>query len=97
MQEQYTPETYIGGLYTFEMAGVTYYTTYYDLYNSIVNGTGINHIDDQAKLPYYGAQNVQKPSSNTSRALIERDKTGRFVTMRLEDDSMVYDLKYTKV
>lgn len=93
LQEQYTTDTYIGGIYAFDMVGVTYYTTYYDLYNSIVNGTGINSIDDQAKLPYYGAMDVDKPISNTSRALIQRDKTGRFVTMRLEDDSLVYDLK----
>ena len=93
MQEEYDEKTYIGGIYSFEMAGVTYYTTYYDLYNSIVNGTGINHIDDQAKLPYYGALNVEKPTVLTSRALIEKDKSGRFITMRLEDDSFVYDLK----
>ena len=48
LQGEYTAETYKdkGGIYTFEMVGTTYYTTYYDLYNSIVNGTGINHIDD---------------------------------------------------
>ena len=93
LQEQYTPGTYTGGIYAFEMVGTTYYTTYYDLYNSIINGTGINHIDDQAKLPYYGAMDVEKPISKTSRALIQRDQSGRFVTMRLEDDTLVYDLK----
>ena len=75
------------------MVGVTYYTTYYDLYNSIVNGTGINHIDDQAKLPYYAAQDMEKPVTKTTRALIDKDKSGRFVTMKLEDDSYVYGLK----
>lgn len=95
LQEQYTADTYIGGIYSFEMVGTTYYTTYYDLYNSVVNGTGINHIDDQAKLPYYGAQDIEGPVSNTSRALIQKDESGRFVTMQLEDDSLVYDLKAT--
>ena len=93
MQEQYDNDTYIGGIYTFEMAGTTYYTTYYDMFNSIINGTGINSIDDQAKLPYYGAMDVDKPETVTTRALIEKDSSGRFVTVRLEDDSLVYDLK----
>ena len=93
LQEQYTQDTYKGGIYTFEMVGETYYVSYYDLYNSIVNGTGINNIDDQAKLPYYGAVDMEKPTYLTSRALIEKDQSGRFVTMRLEDDSRVFELK----
>ena len=95
LQEQYDNDTYIGGIYTFEMAGATYYTTYYDLFNSIVNGTGINSIDDQEKLPYYGAQDMEKPTTVTARALIEKDPSGRFITMRIENDSLVYDLKAT--
>ena len=95
LQEEYNNDTYIGGIYTFEMAGVTYYTTYYDLFNSIVNGTGINSIDDQEKLPYYGAQDIEKPTTVTSRALIEKDSSGRFISMRIENDSLVYDLKAT--
>ena len=93
LQEEYTNETYKGGIYSFEMAGTTYYTTYYDLYNSIINGTGVNSLDDQAKLPYYGAMDIEKPISTTSRALIEKDESGRFVTLHLENDSLVYELK----
>ena len=95
LQEQYDNDTYIGGLYTFEMAGTTYYTTYFDLFNSIVNGTGINSIDDQAKLPYYGAQDIDKPVTIKARALIEKDPSGRFVSMTIEDDSLVYELQAT--
>ena len=93
LQEEYNNDTYIGGLYTFEMAGVTYYTTYYDMYNSIINGTGINSIDDQAKLPYYGAIDTEQPEVVKTRALIESDESGRFISMRMENDSLVYDLK----
>lgn len=97
MQDEYTAETYKGGLYTFEMVGSTYYTTYYDLYNSVVNGTGINYIDDQAKLPYYGAEDLEEPIVEKSRALIDRDKSGRFISIKLENDSLVYDLTSTSV
>lgn len=93
LQEEYSDDNYIGGLYTFEMAGISYYTTYYDLYNSVVDGTGINSIDDQAKLPYYGAQDIEKPLTYAKRALIEKDPSGRFISMRIEDDSLLYDLK----
>ena len=89
----YTIDNYIGGLYTFDQAATTLYTTYYDLYNSIINGTGMNNIDGQKKLPVYGTQDMEVPVEKTSRALIEKEKSGRFKTIRLEDDSLVYDLK----
>ena len=88
----YDATTYIGGLYKFDWTTSTYYTSYYDLYNSVIKGTGVNNIDDQAKLPYYGVQDMDKEIKKESRALIEKDKSGRFVSIRLEDDSYVYDL-----
>ena len=88
----YDATTYIGGLYKFDWTTSTYYTSYYDLYNSVIKGTGVNNIDDQAKLPYYGVQDMEKEISKESRALIEKDKSGRFTSIRLEDDSYVYDL-----
>ena len=88
----YDATTYIGGLYKFDWTTSTYYTSYYDLYNSVIKGTGVNNIDDQAKLPYYGVQDMDKDVTKTSRALIEKDKTGRFTSIKLEDDSYVYDL-----
>ena len=79
-------------MYKFDWTTNTFYTSYYDLYNSVIKGTGVNNIDDQAKLPYYGVQDMDKDITKTSRALIEKDKTGRFTSIKLEDDSYVYDL-----
>ena len=92
---EYTVENYIGGLYTFDQASISYFTTYYDLYNSIVEGSGINNIDDQKKLPTYGTQDMSVKEEKTSRALIEKDKSGRFTSVKFEDDSLVYELKAT--
>jgi len=88
----YNADTYIGGIYTFDMGGTTVYTTYYDLANSIINGTGINNIDDQSKLPYYGAENMDVPKTATEKALVETDESGRFISIRFENDSVVYTL-----
>ena len=89
----YDATTYIGGLYKFDYTTSTFYTTYYDLYDSAVSGTGVNNIDNQKKMPYYGAQDMDVVKDLSSRALIERDKSGRFTSIRLEDDSLVYTLK----
>ena len=95
---EYNADTYIGGLYTYDQAASTYYTSYYDLYNSVIYGDGINNIDNQKKLPYYGTQDMEIEIESTSRALIEKDKSGRFKSIRLEDDSLVYDLTaYTEI
>ena len=88
----YNADTYIGGLYSFDWTTNTYYSSYYDLYNSTINGTGINNIDDQSKLPYYGVQDADNAIVKECRALIEKDKTGRFTSIQLEDDSMTYKL-----
>ena len=90
---EYNADTYIGGLYKYNQAASTYYVSYYDLFNSVVNGSGINNIDNQKKLPYYGTVDTEVEVENTSRALIEKDKSGRFKTIKLEDDSQVYELK----
>ena len=88
-----TADNYIGGIYSFERDGVTYYTTYYDLFNSIQSGEGVYNIDNQKKLPTYGTQDMEVEVKETKRALIEKDKSGRFTSIKLEDDSNVYDLK----
>ena len=90
---EYNADTYIGGLYSYDQAASTYYTTYYDMFKSVAEGDGVNNIDNQKKLPYYGTQDKEVEIENTSRALIEKDKSGRFKSIRLEDDSFVYDLK----
>ena len=68
----------------------TYYTTYYDLANSYVNGDGVNHTDNQAKLPVYEASYVTTPKETTEKALLETDTNGRFSSIRFENDSLVY-------
>mgnify|MGYP006988851968 CR=1 FL=1 len=92
LTEEYNADTYIGGIYSYDQAASTYYTSYYDLYNSVIYGDGVNNIDNQKKLPYYGTQDMDVEIEYTSRALIEKDKSGRFKSIRLEGDSLVYDL-----
>ena len=84
---------YNGGIYSFKMNGITYYTTYDDLTNSAASGTGPNNIDGQIKLAYYNADYVSTKIEKTEKALIETDGSGRFSSIRLEDDSAKYELK----
>lgn len=90
--ETYDKDSYTGGLYTFVSAGKTYYTTYFDLADSINGGTGINHIDDQPKLPFYGTDNIDTDINKTAKALLETDSSGRFTSIRFQDDSVKYSL-----
>ncbi len=83
---------YDGGIYSFKLNGITYYTTYYDLVDTANSGTGINNIDDQQKLPYYNATYVSTKVEKTEKALVETDGNGRFSSIRFEDDSMTYTL-----
>ncbi len=92
MDETYTAENYTGGIYTYDQAGKTYYTTYYDLVASATAGTGINQIDNQPKLPYYGAEFMDVPKTVTEKAIVDADASGRFVSIRFENDSVVYAL-----
>ena len=91
----YDPDTgkYNGGIYSFNLNGITYYTTYDDLAESATSGSGINNIDGQFKLAYYNADYVSTKIEKTEKALLETDGTGRFSTIRLEDDSVTYTLK----
>ena len=89
----YDNTTYKGGLYTFKQGGVTYFATYYDLAETANSGEGINHIDNQAKLQYYNASYVTTKIEKTEKALLQTDGSGRFNSIRLEDDSIVYTLE----
>ena len=85
---------YIGAsLYTFTMNGKTYYTTYNDLTIIAAQKGYNNDIDAQLKLPYYNASYITKNIEDTKRALLETDSSGRFSSIRFEDDSACYDLK----
>ena len=87
---------YRGGIYSFTMYGTTYYTTYtdlYDSYNSVDHTADSNNgIDRQTPLSYYGAAYVNTNVSTTEKALLETDSSGRFVSIRLENDSVKYNL-----
>lgn len=92
MDGTFDASTYSGGIYSFTMNGVTYYTTYYDLAEAANSGEGINHIDNQQKLPYYNASYVSTNINKTDKALLETDGNGRFVSVRIGDDTLKYTL-----
>ncbi len=87
---------YSGGVFAFEMYGQTYYTTYDDLYESYksvdTSSDSNNGIDRQLSLPYYSATYVDTKVETTEKALLETDSSGRFVSIRLENDSVKYTL-----
>ena len=83
---------YKGGIYSFKMNGITYYTTYNDLFESYSSGTGNNHIDGQIKMSYYNASYISTKIEETERALLETDENGRFSSVRFENDTVTYKL-----
>ena len=86
---------YRGGVFAFELYGKTYYTTYDDLYasyQSVDESDSNNGIDRQMSLPYYSATYVDTKVETTENALLETDSSGRFVSIRLENDSVKYTL-----
>ena len=83
---------YMGGIYQFTLNGITYYATYDDMADSIKGGTGINNIDDQPKLPYYRADYISQNINKQEKAVLETDSSGRFVSIRLGDDTVKYTL-----
>ncbi len=85
------------GIYTFDIFGKTYYTTYEDLMNSHNNAKNINTIDDQANLKYYAASYISKKVADTNEALIETDSDGRFKSVKFDNDNTVYTLNVEEV
>ena len=83
---------YLGGIYSFKMNGVVYYTTFEDLNNSYTSGSGPNQIDGQIKMSYHNATYVSTKIEETEKALLETDGNGRFSSVRFESDSMTYTL-----
>ena len=88
--------TYSGsGIYTFSLNGQTYFTTYDDLMNSYNNPyLPDSPIDNQSSLLYYGASYVPTKVSSTGNAVLETDESGRFSSVRFDNDSNVYSLNY---
>ena len=94
----FDPDTgeYLGGIYKFQMNGKTYYTTADDLSRACEgadkNNIAENGIDGQFKLKYYNASYIKTKVEEVKNALCETDGTGRFKSIKFEDDSVVYTL-----
>ena len=84
---------YLGGVYSFTMYGVTYYTTYENLCEAYAsNNESNNYIDIQYRMPYYNAAYISTRVDWQGKALLETDGSGRFKTIRFEHDSATYTL-----
>ena len=93
-----TYEYYGSGIYTFEYNGVTRYTTYKDLVNSLTTYDEYGKpIENQNKLKYYDATYVNTKVKDTNYALLETDGSGRFTSVKLENDSVAYALNVESV
>ena len=87
------------GIYTFDLYGHTYYTTYDDLMTSVNSAhEKIKPIDNQQeKLAYYNASYITKKIEETNNALLETDENGRFKSVRFDNDSVVHYLNVETV
>ncbi len=86
------------GIYSFQMNGQTYFTSEYDLYNSMQTYDEYGKpIEGQQKLPYYNASNIKTKIEETNHALLETDENGRFKSVKFDDDSVVYSLNVETV
>ena len=89
---------YKGGLYSFQMGGTTYYTTEKDLAACVPTSIVDNNIDvQQEKLRYYNGVYVETKVEDTQKALLETDGTGRFKTVKFENDNVSYVLNVENV
>lgn len=90
---------YVGsGIYTFEYQGHQRYTTYKDLVKSLTTYDEYGKpIENQNKLAYYDATYINTKITETNYALLETDGSGRFKSLKLDDDSVVYDLNVETV
>lgn len=93
-----TFEYYGAGIYSFEYNGATRYTTFKDLINSSTTYDEYGKpIEGQDKLQYYDATYIKTKIRDKQHAMIETDGSGRFVSLKLEDDSVVYNLHCEQV
>jgi hypothetical protein len=100
LESCFDPDTgeYLGGIYSFKLNGVVYYTTQADLETSAESAYydeayAYNGIDSQLnKLSYYKATYLNTKIEETQKALLETDGSGRFTSVRFENDSVVYTL-----
>ncbi len=93
-----TYEYYGSGIYSFEYNGATRYATYQDLINSLTTYDEYGKpIEGQDKLAYFDATYINTKIKDTNYALLETDGSGRFTSLKLDDDSVVYDLHVEQV
>lgn len=86
------------GIYSFQMNGQTYFTSEYDLYNSMQTYDEYGKpIEGQQKLPYYSASYIKTKIEETNKALLETDGNGRFTSVKFDDDSVIYSLNVETV
>lgn len=84
---------YLGGVYSFDIYGTTYYTTYNNLHEAYAsNHLSNNNIDAQYRMPYYNATYINTRVEQQQKALMETDASGRFTSIRFENDSLTYVL-----
>ena len=91
---------YTGGVFSFQLNGVKYYTTLADLEASYLSEHEVqnNNIDSQPeKLAYYNATYISTKVEKTEKALIQTDGEGRFSSVKFEDDSVTYALNVENV
>lgn len=86
--------TYTGsGVYQFQMNGITYYANKQDLLDSMQTYDEYGKpIENQTKLPYYNASYVNTKIEESNKALLETDGNGRFMSVKFDNDSIVYAL-----
>ena len=82
------------GIYTFQMNGQTYFACEKDLLDSMqTNDEYGKPIENQKKLPYYNASYINKKIEQKNHALLETDGSGRFKSVKFDNDSVVYNLQ----
>lgn len=80
-------------IYTWEYQGETRFACAKDLTSSAISGPDQSlPTENQDKLTYYVAKNVQEKIERTEKAMVDLDEQGRPQTIRYQDSSVTYYL-----
>lgn len=80
-------------IYTWEWQGETRFACAQDLTSSAISGPDQSlPTENQDKLTYYVAKNVQEKIERTEKAMVDLDEQGRPQTIRYQDSSVTYYL-----
>lgn len=86
------------GVYKFEWNGVTKYTTFDDLVNSMQRPLkNEKPIEAQSKLATFEASYIKNEVKETNKALLETDGNGRFRSVKFDNDSTTYILNCEEI